>query len=409
MSEDHIERGPGDVSGPAVVTSGPEGSGPELLHYSSTTEGHALRYEATIDLAEKNTSHAQVISLTGRGKKVLEVGPATGSMTRVLQELDCRVTCIEVDPVAAEVAQKYSERMIVGSIEEMDLSETLPGEEFDVVIFSDVLEHLVDPAAVLRAARPLLAPGGYVCSSIPNVAHGSIRLALLTGRFNYTELGLLDRTHLRFFTREGMAELFSAGGFEIAEWRRVEVDIFSTELGLRAEDYPKTLVDSVREFPDYTTYQYVLRAEPVKQAGAETAASGEDSPVMKQTFAPMWELESRAAGLAESNLALEKDLAARNVSLYAAESELLALRHEHDILLNSVSYKLWQRLMVLMDRAAPWGTSRRRLLLLPGYAVRVLLEQGPRTMLLKVVKIWEWGPDLVRGTSGRRRRNDAGH
>ncbi|CAN5872909.1 hypothetical protein BH23ACT12_BH23ACT12_00230 [soil metagenome] len=126
--------------------------------YSSSAEGHALRYGAEIDLTEENTSHGQVILLTGRGKKVLEVGSATGSMTRVLQERECRVTCIEIDPAAAEVGREFCERMVVGSIEKLDLPGLFAGELFDVVIFSDVLEHLVDPAATLCAVRPLLAP-----------------------------------------------------------------------------------------------------------------------------------------------------------------------------------------------------------------------------------------------------------
>lgn len=383
-----------------VVSSVPDGSDPPPLHYSSSTEGHALRYEAKIDPAEENTSHAQVISLTGRGKKVLEVGPATGSMTKVLQELDCRVTCIEVDPVAAEVAQKYSERMIVGNIEEMNLSETFPGEEFEVVVFSDVLEHLVDPAATLRGVRPLLAPGGYVCSSIPNVAHGSVRLALLTGRFDYTELGLLDRTHLRFFTRDGMAELFSAGGFEIAEWRRIEVDIFSTELGLRPEDYPKTLVESVREFPDYTTYQYVVRAEPLKQDGLLNEGQADNKPGDRgEAFTPIRELELRADELERSNFGLEKELAEGKDKIKRLDSELTTLRFERDLIVNRVNYKLWVKFVDALDRLAPWGTRRRRVILLPGYALRICLEEGLRALLSKAIRFWRWGPNLFRKNS----------
>lgn len=378
-----------EAADPAVVSTEP--AAPTRLEYSSAAEGHALRYQAEIDLAEENTSHVQVILATGTGKNVLEVGPAVGSMTRALKERDCKVTCIEVDPVAAQVAGQYCDRMIVGSVEDLNLIETFGQERFDVVLFSDVLEHLADPAAVLSAVRPLIAPGGYVCASIPNVAHGSIRLALLTGRFDYAELGLMDRTHLRFFTKQGIRELFTGAGYEVREWRRVEVDIFSTELGLTSGDYPKTLLDSVRMFPDHTTYQYVVRAEPAGRSGEPAEVLGEGLPPLENTFIPIWDLEVKAAELEKANATLSADLEVRNASLYAAESALLALRHEHEVVMNRVSYKLIQRLVQLLDRAAPWGTARRRLVLLPGYAIRILLEQGPRAMLLKAVKIWEWG------------------
>jgi hypothetical protein len=293
--------------------------------------------------------------------------------------------------------------MIVGSIEDLDLSETFGEEKFDVVIFSDVLEHLVDPSEVLRAVRPLIAPGGYVCSSIPNIAHGSIRLALLAGRFDYAELGLMDRTHLRFFTREGMRHLFAAAGYEVREWRRVEVGLFSTELGLKEGDYPAVLVDSVRQFPDHTTYQYVVTAEPVDRPGEAKDVIGEGLPPLEKTFVPLWDLETKAAELQELNKVLSADLAARNTSLFAAESELIALRHEHNVVTNRAGYKLLLRLVGVVDRVAPWGTMRRRVILLTGYAVRVLLEQGPRVMLLKIVKIWEWGPPLVKSALSSRR------
>lgn len=403
MPTDPNEIAGAEAPEPVAVGTEPAPSGPSPIQFSSSTEGHALRYQAEIDLAEENTSHVQVILAAGSGKNVLEVGPATGSMTRVLRDRGCKVTCIEVDPAAAEIAAKHCDRMIVGSVEQLNLSETFGEERFDVVIFSDVLEHLVDPSRVLRAVRPLIAPGGYVCSSIPNVAHGSIRLALLTGRFDYSELGLMDRTHLRFFTKEGMRQLFAAAGYAIREWRRVEVDLFSTELGLKEGDYPTALVDSIRQFPDHTTYQYVVTAEPADRPGGPNDVIGEGLPPLEKTFVPIWNLEAKAAELEELNATLSADLADRNASLYAVESELLALRQAHDVVLNRLGYQLLLRLVGVVDRAAPWGTMRGRIILLLGSAVRVLLEQGPRVMLLKIVKIWEWGPPLVKGGLKSRR------
>ena len=227
-----------------------------------STMEDATRYHCQVDLSNKNTSHAQLIRLTGRNKKVLEVGPATGYITEVLVQRGCGVTCIEKDPAAAELARRFCERMIVGNVEELDFEVALGEEQFDVVLFGDVLEHLVEPGAVLVKVARVLAPGGYVVASVPNIAHGSVRLALLRGEFRYSESGLLDRSHLRFFTRETLADLFRDAGYAIMQWRDIEGNPFGNELGLREQDYPPHLAQSIRSDQDALTYQFVVKARP---------------------------------------------------------------------------------------------------------------------------------------------------
>lgn len=169
-------------------------------------------YDGEINLGEPNNARTKIVGLIARGSRVLEVGCATGFMTEHLTlRHDCSVTAIEVDAEAAERARKRGVEVLEGSIEDPEILARVSGP-FDVVIFSDVLEHLVDPEAALRATVPLLAPGGHVVASIPNVAHWSIRLRLMAGRFRYTEGGILDRGHVRFFTRETIAEMFAAVG-----------------------------------------------------------------------------------------------------------------------------------------------------------------------------------------------------
>jgi 2-polyprenyl-3-methyl-5-hydroxy-6-metoxy-1,4-benzoquinol methylase len=86
---------------------------------------------------------------------------------------------------------------------------------FDVVLLGDVIEHLRDPVAALARLRPLLRPGGRVVLSTPNVANWAIRLALLFGRWRYTDRGILDRTHTRLFTRATLAEALEAAGYRV--------------------------------------------------------------------------------------------------------------------------------------------------------------------------------------------------
>jgi 2-polyprenyl-3-methyl-5-hydroxy-6-metoxy-1,4-benzoquinol methylase len=221
-----------------------------------------FKYALQLDPSVR-TNHTLMLNLIGHNKRVLECGCATGYMSRVLAERGCRVTGVEIAPEAAEQARPFCDKVIVGDLDQLDLAGALgcgPPAPFDVVVFGDVLEHLRDPLRVLSASRSVLAPEGYVVASIPNVAHGDVRLSLLKGVFRYRPLGLLDDTHIRFFTRESIEELFDAAGFVISEVERVVVDLFGTELGVAADEFSPEIVKRVEADPESRTYQFVVRA-----------------------------------------------------------------------------------------------------------------------------------------------------
>ena len=114
---------------------------------------------------------------------------------------------------AAREAEAYCEQVLVGDVETMELPFE-PGS-FDVVLLGDVIEHLRDPAATLARLRPLLRPGGRVVLSTPNVANWAIRLSLLSGRWRYTDRGILDRSHTHLFTRATLAETLEQAGYRV--------------------------------------------------------------------------------------------------------------------------------------------------------------------------------------------------
>ncbi|MDQ2724075.1 MAG: class I SAM-dependent methyltransferase [Actinomycetota bacterium] len=219
------------------------------------------------DLTDPNSSHVQVLELVGSGHRVLDVGCATGSLDKVLTARGNIVTGVEIDPEAAERARPHLARLLIGNLETIDLVAELGAGGFDVVVFADVLEHLTDPLRILRQAPALLAPGGSVVVSIPNVAHGSVRLALLQGRFDYSGTGLLDDTHLRFFTRSSVMELHEGAGLTPVDHRRVVHDPFGTEITLDPADFPLPLVDHLRADPEAMTYQFVIRSVPTPGVG----------------------------------------------------------------------------------------------------------------------------------------------
>lgn len=218
------------------------------------------KYDSKIDLSDRNSSHTLKAELVGTGRRVLDVGCDNGSFGRALKERGCWVAGVEIDPTTAEEARQVLDQVEMADLEEADLTEVFGPASFDVVVFGDVLEHLRDPLPVLRRSIPLLRAGGYVVASIPNVAHGSVRLSLLKGEFEYSDVGLLDATHLRFFTKDTLEELFADAGLVPTELLRVTAGFFDTELGVRPEDYNRPLLRKVENDPEATTYQFVVKA-----------------------------------------------------------------------------------------------------------------------------------------------------
>jgi len=155
-----------------------------------------------------------MVKMIGVNKKVLDVGCATGQISRRLKENGCTVVGIEIDEESAKVTKQYCENVIVGDVEK--LSElSYPEKYFDALLFGDVLEHLKDPLRVLRNLKRYLKDDGYIVCSVPNVAHIYIRLKILFGKWDYEDTGLLDRTHLRFFTIKSVKKLIEDAGFKI--------------------------------------------------------------------------------------------------------------------------------------------------------------------------------------------------
>jgi len=218
------------------------------------------RYDVEIDASRANNSHSLMLELIGTNKKVLDVGCSSGYLAEALTARGCVVSGVEVDVGLAESARPHLEKLVLADVESCNLVEIFGAGSFDVVVFGDVLEHLRDPLPVLRQARPLLAEGGLVVVSVPNIAHGSIRLALLQGRFEYQPTGLLDNTHLRFFTLNTLEQLVRDAGLLVVEVRRTTTGPFDGTHVLDEHDFSPETVDMVLSDPEALTYQFVLRA-----------------------------------------------------------------------------------------------------------------------------------------------------
>lgn len=166
---------------------------------------------------DRYSSHSVILNLLGEGKnrRLLDVGAAHGYLAATLRDRGFQVTGIEADPALAEQAAQYCETCF-----RADLNDPLPDlvHEFDAVVFGDVLEHLKEPLGVLRnITGRYLKKSGTVIISLPNVANLYMRLSLLAGHFDYADRGILDRTHLRFFTRRTFCKMLDEAGLEIVQ------------------------------------------------------------------------------------------------------------------------------------------------------------------------------------------------
>jgi len=143
----------------------------------------------------------------------LDCGCGTGGNARVLSQMGWRVTGITVSPRELEMASECCEAVLLG-----DLNSGIPqeaGGPFDLVVFSHVLEHLLQPEVALREARRLLSPDGRIIVALPNVLYWRLRIKFLFGEFKYEPTGIMDETHVRFYTFHSGMELLRSNGFEI--------------------------------------------------------------------------------------------------------------------------------------------------------------------------------------------------
>ena len=262
-----------------------------------------------------------MLDMIGVGKRVLELGCSNGYMSRLLKQRNCQVTGLDVDPLAAAEARAFCEEVIVADLDARPLVDLLPGTPFDVAVFGDVLEHLRDPWRILDEARAFLAPGSFAVLSIPNVAHGSVRLALLQGAFDYQPQGLLDSTHLRFFTLRSVRELCMRSGYRIEEIRRTKADMFAaTDLlpSLDPNDFDEELLAQIRKDPEHDTIQFVIKAVPLND-------------------------EEKISAMVSRVSALETELRGASDKAQRLESELETIRVETSALLAQNNHQLADR------------------------------------------------------------------
>lgn len=171
------------------------------------------------------SSHTAMLKLagSGQGRRLLDVGAADGFLARRFAQQGWQVTAIEQDAQLASQARPFCEEVVVS-----DLNQQVPSVRgpFGAIVYGDVLEHLVAPEAVFQRLNESLAEDGMVIVSMPNVAHLWVRLCLLVGRFDYTSRGILDETHLRFFTLKTFRQFLRRTQLHVEEFMPIPAPLF---------------------------------------------------------------------------------------------------------------------------------------------------------------------------------------
>ena len=167
-----------------------------------------------------NPEIPNILAGLGRGLRVLDVGCGSGVHVAELQRLHGhRVVGVDISASSIQKAKTRLAEAYVADVTQPDLYPFHGHQFFDVVLFSDMLEHLTDPLDVLMRHYQLLAAGGQILISLPNVAIWNVRLALLLGQFEYGDTGTLDRTHMRFFTRRSFRRFLREAGLTVSRNR----------------------------------------------------------------------------------------------------------------------------------------------------------------------------------------------
>ncbi|MGP1683044.1 MAG: class I SAM-dependent methyltransferase [Giesbergeria sp.] len=227
---------------------------------------------------EATEASGLLVGMVPHGARVLDVGCGDGTMSVMLRDhRNATVVGLEPNPERAAAALARGLTVLQMELNGSVIEQT---SEFDVVLFADVLEHMTDPLAALEAVSRMLLPGGVVVASVPNVAHWTVRLNLLRGRFDYSEVGIMDSMHLRWFTRASFLRLFEAAGYSVVEAR--------ASTGLWVWDYKcrwpwRWFSDSRRKWivqraaakwPTLFGYQHIVKAVPRKLAAGNVMDGG---------------------------------------------------------------------------------------------------------------------------------------
>lgn len=210
---------------------------------------------------------ARLLRRVPKEASVLELGPGPGAMTQVLRARGHAVTVVENDPAALQALQPLGVQIVEADLDGPSWQDELQGLRFDAILACDVLEHLRKPEQVLKTLSGLVQPMGCLVISLPNIAYAGVASALRAGVFEYADKGLLDHTHVRFFTRRSIEQLLMDCGWVPLAWEANRVPIAQSEFAQYWESIPEAWRQHLLTgWADYDVYQWMVVAVPARDS-----------------------------------------------------------------------------------------------------------------------------------------------
>lgn len=229
-------------------------------------------------LNNPNTSWYKIFQRIRKKSRILDIGCSSGNLgAELMARKHCTVIGVDINDEDVAIAKTRLADAFVANIETDDLSHL---GKFDYIIFADVIEHLLDPATALRKLKPLLADKGTLIFSLPNMAHMSVRMALMAGRFTYGETGLLDKTHLHYYDQEEIRRVISEAGYNLDNLDWVHRDVPEDFLRARLKEL------GLEATPVFIEYSKQVDAAAYQYVGQASIATGPAKPHRRPSVSP---------------------------------------------------------------------------------------------------------------------------
>ena len=367
------------------------------------------KYDFPLDL-NTNNSLKLIVDRIKDDSCILEFGPANGRLTKYLHnEKNCTVDIVEYDLESGLDASVFARNALLGpqkgDITNFYWEDYLKSNKYDYIIFADVLEHLVNPKEVLERSKLFLKKEGIILVSIPNLAHNSIILNLLRDEFLYTQTGILDKTHLRFFTYKTLKRMFEEVGLKTKYEDAVILDVGKNEIDIMYDDFKNYNLDVIKNRGLGTVYQFIFE---LVDNNNECEIIDKIQPLIENEARNLHSLSSRLDILLKENLRLKEELSScnekivelrslegifqdNNEKIHCLEQELKLCREYKDMyntISNSTIWRVTKPIRILLDFCKKI-CRKNRFLFLIYKGLASLKNEGLRITIERVRKYFE--------------------